>query len=218
MNTFRKDILKLNTICKAAGSNCFMVLVRAAKYSVFNNKKILAHKKVIIKGIENIKSNTTLSIGLGTAGMVHNFDVTYLNIQGSLSFDSNYTIGRGCRIDIAQGAVVTVGAGGYMNVNNTFVIKHKLVIGDGCVISWNCQFLDDDFHELFYTGKVEKGSGIILGNNIWVGCGVQLYKGTFIADGCVIAAGSVVRGRIDEANSLIAGNPAKVVKHDVTWK
>jgi acetyltransferase-like isoleucine patch superfamily enzyme len=217
MLKYRADIMKLRGICNNAGSNLIMVLLRAFRYRLLYNKKILAHKMVVIKGINNITSNNTLTIGLGTAGFVHNYDATYLNIKGKLSFGGNYTIGRGTRMDIAKGAVVTIGTGGYINVNNTFIIKHKLVIGDGCVIAWDCQFLDEDFHELEYQGKIDRKSEIVLGNNIWVGCGVQVYKGTVIPDGCVIAAGAVVRGIIEEKNVLVAGNPGKIIKRNISW-
>jgi len=212
------SLKKMYSICSAADANFFFLLLRTIRYKLFYNRDIIAHKRVIIKGVKNIHGGNTLTIGLGRSRFVHNGDVTYLNIAGSLTFEGNHTIGRGCRIDVAEGATVTIGAGGYLNVKTTIIISNKLQIGKGCVISWNCQFLDDDFHQLNYEGRVEKNSEIILGNNIWVGCGVEFYKGTVIADGCVIAAGSIVRSVISEPNCLVAGNPAKIIKRNVTWK
>ena len=169
------DIKKMRGICKSAGSNFLRTFLRSAGYKIVHKKNIIAHKRVVIKGIQNITSNTTLSIGLGNAGFMHDYDVTYLNIRGRLHFKGNYNIGRGCRIDIGKGAEVTIGEGGYINANNTIIINNKLVIGDNCIISWNCQFLDDDFHELVYEGRIDKKKEIIIGNNVWVGCGVELY-------------------------------------------
>ncbi len=153
LENFANDVKKMRGICKSAGSSFLNTFLRSAKYRVFNKKKIIAHKRAVIKGIENIKSNTTLAIGLGNAGFVHDYDVTYLNIRGILHFQGNYNIGRGCRIDIGENAEVTIGEGGYMNAMNTIIINNKLVIGRDCIISWNCQFLDDDFHELEYEGN-----------------------------------------------------------------
>ena len=221
MNPIKKiitDLRKMRRTCKTAGSGFFATLLKSLVYRILYNKKIVAHRKVIIKGVKNIKSNTVLTIGLGNAGFVHDYDITYLKIDGSLSFKGNYNIGRGCRIDIAEGAEVTFGEGGYTNVNNTFIIKNRLVVGNGCIISWNCQFLDDDFHELEYEGRINKKNEIVLGDHVWVGCGVELYKGAVIPDGCVIAAGSVIRSSIGEENCLVAGNPAKIIKRNVSWR
>ncbi len=211
-------IARIYKICKESDSNFYIVLFNFLRYKIKYRKNILAHERVIIYGAKNIKSNTVLQVGLGNAKFVHEHDVTYLNISGSLFFKGNHTIGRGCRFDIAQGAEMVVGRNGYINANTSFIINHKLVIGDDCAISWNCQFLDEDFHTIEYDGKVDKPNEIELGNHIWVGCDVKIYKGTVIPDGCVIAAGSVVRGNFTEKNALIGGNPAKIIKQNVLWK
>ncbi|KGO89410.1 hypothetical protein Q764_08530 [Flavobacterium suncheonense GH29-5 = DSM 17707] len=127
-------------------------------------------------------------------------------------------MGRGCRFDIAEKAVMTVGKGGYINANSTFIIMHGLTIGDNCVISWDCQFLDEDFHEIDYEGKKTVANEIVIGNHVWIGCGVKIYKGAVIPDGSVIAANSVVRGVFTTPNSLIGGHPARVLKESVHWK
>jgi acetyltransferase-like isoleucine patch superfamily enzyme len=149
---------------------------------------------------------------------MHKSDKTYLNIQGKLIINGISSIGRGCRLDIAKNATVTKGDGGYMNANTLLIISHRLNIGDNCAISWDCQFLDDDFHELQYEGKKESDNAIIIGNNVWIGCGAKIYKGTRIPDGCVVASDSVVKGVFTSEASLIAGSPAKVIKENVSWK
>jgi acetyltransferase-like isoleucine patch superfamily enzyme len=53
-------------------------------------------------------------------------------------------------------------------------------------------------------GPIEVGDDCFIGEN------ALLLPGTVIGRGCIVAAGAVVRGRFAE-NSLIAGNPAKVV-------
>jgi acetyltransferase-like isoleucine patch superfamily enzyme len=173
---------------------------------------------VKINGIENIETNGRLKIGLNYVGFIHKSDKTYLNINGKLSFKGDYSIGRGCRFDIGTNGIVSIGNGGYTNANTTFIIMHQLTIGDNCAISWDCQFLDEDFHEIFYDGKKNHDNSIIIGNNVWIGCGVKIYKGTVIPDNCVIASNSIIKDVFKEKNSLIAGNPAKIIKRNVQWK
>ena len=95
---------------------------------------------------------------------------------------------------------------------------HELVIGDNCAISWDCQFLDEDFHNISYSGKRKVENSIIIGDNVWIGCGVKIYKGTVIPNGCVIASDSIVKGAFYVENSLIGGNPAKTIKENIEWK
>lgn len=95
---------------------------------------------------------------------------------------------------------------------------HGLTIGNGCAIAWGCQFIDEDFHEVIYEGKrnIEKND-IVIGDNVWIGCNVIILKGASVARGSVVAAGSIVNSKFEEENVLIAGNPAKIVRHGVVW-
>lgn len=213
-----KKIIALYRKCKKVESVFVFSLIKHLNYKWFFSKNIFAHHCVRIKGVSNILSDYPLNIGMNYIGFSHKTDKTFLNIQGELKLSGPYSIGRGCRFDIAENAIVTIGKGGYINVNSTFIIMHGLTIGDNCVISWDCQFLDEDFHEIEYEGQKKSSNKIIIGNNVWIGCGVKIYKGTIIPDGTVIAADSVVRGRFIEKNCLIGGHPAKIIKERVNWK
>lgn len=199
-------------------SNYIIVLLRFFWIRIFNNKSFLLHQKVSIKGIKNIEIKGILKVGIDYVGFVHRTDKTYLNIKGKLSIKDNYSIGRGCRFDIGENAIVTIGSGGYINYNTCLIIMYNLHIGDNCAISWNCQFLDDDFHNIEYSGKRTINNSIIIGNNVWIGCGVKIYKGTVIPDGCVIASDTIVKGVFEIENSLIGGNPARVIKENIQWE
>jgi len=176
------------------------------------------HHKTFIKGINNINCNKKLEIGIEYVVFMHRTDKTFLNIQGKLNIKGNYKIGRGCRFDIGKDGYVSIGEGGYMSCNSLIIIMHKLSIGDNCAISWNCQFLDDDFHIISYEGKDDVHNAIEIGNHVWIGCGVKIYKGTRVPDGCVIASDSVVKGIFDKKNCLIGGNPARILKENIQWK
>jgi len=212
-----QKIFRLYQKCRKSGCRFFMVLIRHALLKS-RGLNIMAHQKVSIKGQKNIETRGRLQIGMSFVGFMHKSDRTLLNIRGKALFLGDYSIGRGCRIDIAENATLEVGHTGYVNANTRFIIHHHLKIGQDCAISWDCQFLDDDFHSISYEGKKEKEEGIEIGNHVWIGNYVKIYKGTRIPDGCVIAADSSVRGIFTEKNCLIAGNPARVVKEGVRWE
>ena len=202
---------------KKSDANLVFIFIKAVYYKIIYKKNILAHEKVLIKGIQNIKTENQLRIGVDYVGFCSPKDYTYLNISGQISFESKYSIGRGCRFDIGEGALVKIGKGGYINPFSMLIIMHKLTIGDNCVISWNVQILDEDFHSIQYNNKVEKNKEILIGNNVWIGSGVQIFQGTVIPDGCVVASNSIVRGIFYEKNCIIGGNPAKIIKEKINW-
>lgn len=57
-----------------------------------------------------------------------------------------------------------------------------------------------------------------IGNHVWIASEVKILKGVSIADGCVIALGSIVTKSFDEENILIGGFPAKKIQDNVSWK
>lgn len=55
------------------------------------------------------------------------------------------------------------------------------------------------------------GADTIVGNDVWIGQGARILPGCCIGDGVIIGAGSVVGGSVP-AYTIVAGNPAKVVR------
>lgn len=95
----------------------------------------------------------------------------------------------------------------------------NIEIGDACTMSWGVMLKTDDTHPIYQNGKIiNRSKNIIIGKNVWIGMHASILKNSMIPDGAIVGAYSVVAGRFDEKNTVIAGNPAKVVKHDIEWK
>lgn len=152
--------------CRVSDSSLPLVIGRHIRYRIAG-KNVLANNRVIIKGLRNIHTNGLLKIGMGYVGFVHKHDRTYLNINGSLVFGGAFHIGKGCRFDIGEGAVARFGTG-VVNAESRFVIMHGLTVGDGCVISWGCEFLDEDFHQITYNGRRTKAPSLEVGSHVWL--------------------------------------------------
>jgi acetyltransferase-like isoleucine patch superfamily enzyme len=198
-------------------NNIVYVLLKYAIAKIIYGKSILAHQKATIKGIHKIICEGRLEVGVNYVGFMHRKDRTYLNIQGLMHVRGNCNIGRGCRFDVGKKGCVMIGQDTRINANTKVIIMHHLYIGDNCSISWDCQILDEDFHGFHYEGRKQSEDVIRIGNNVWIGCGVKIYKGTVIPDGCVIASDSIVKGVFHEKNCLIGGHPAKALKENVKW-
>ena len=92
-------------------------------------------------------------------------------------------------------------------------------IGDRVAVAANCTFaptnheykrIDVSFREQGF--RPSKG-GIMVENDVWIGANSVLLDGAVLREGCVIAAGSVVRGEIP-AFSIYGGNPIK----EIGWR
>lgn len=103
--------------------------------------------------------------------------------------------------------------------------KEKLVIGNYVSIAPDVKFLLGGNHNLntfsTYPFKVmvlgekseawSKGT-IVVEDDVWIGMNVLILSGVTIGKGAVIAAGSVVTKDVPRY-SIVAGNPAKVIKY-----
>lgn len=84
-------------------------------------------------------------------------------------------------------------------------------IGDHVTITDGVQFITHDggvwvFREQY--PDIELFGRIKIGSNVFIGLNSIILPNTEIADNCIIAAGSVVKGKY-EPNGIIAGVPAK---------
>ena len=64
-----------------------------------------------------------------------------------------------------------------------------------------------------WTGINQQADEIEIGDDVWLGANSIILKGAHIGDGCIVAAGAVVTKGSYRPGSIIAGNPARVVKH-----
>ena len=101
----------------------------------------------------------------------------------------------------------------YFNVGCYVSALEELSIGDRCRFGERVSIHDED--HLFEPRGVDRGryrtSPVIIGDDVWVGAGSIVLRGTRIGDGAVVAAGSVVRGEVPP-HTLVAGAPARVIR------
>lgn len=201
--------------CRAIGESVFLTLVRYA-FNRLRGVNLLQSGNCEIRGRENMEIGGVLQVGMDYQGFTHRRDRTLLNVRGKLECRSDFSIGKGCRIDIGPDAEVSLGKG-YINGLTNLIISDRLTIGEGCAIAWGCELLDSDFHKIEYDGAVEKAGGITIGDNVWIGNGVTIARGANLPDGTVVAACSLVNKAFTEPNTLIGGVPAKVLRRGVSW-
>lgn len=125
----------------------------------------------------------------------------------------------GKNVNIETGAVfaddVRLGDNSGIGVNAT--ISRGVTIGKDVMMGPECTILTSN-HGMLDNGipmwkqEFSETRPVIIGNNCWIGTRVIILPGVTLGDGCVVGAGSVVTKSFEE-NSIIAGNPAKLIKY-----
>ena len=134
----------------------------------------------------------------------------------------------GCSFAIGTNGRCTVGD--FTLMNGALVMAEELIeIGSYCLISWNVGIADSDFHPIdptqrridacalapYYKERPPRPpirtAPVRIADNVWIGMNAVILKGVTIGENAVVAAGSVVSKNV-AANTVVAGNPAVVVK------
>lgn len=133
-------------------------------------------------------------------------DVTF-DGKTSISFAARYcnrpTLEVGDRSLISHGCSLTIG--------------RRITIGRYCMLAGGVWMADSSGHPTDPTDRLaglpapdNRVRPIVVGDNVWIGTRAMILPGTTIGEGCVVAAGAVVRGELPPY-SVVAGNPARVV-------
>jgi acetyltransferase-like isoleucine patch superfamily enzyme len=93
--------------------------------------------------------------------------------------------------------------------------RKRVEIKDNTIVAWDCIIMDRDYHAT--SGITEMIKPILIKKNVWIGCRAIILKGVTIGEGAIVAAGSVVTKDVDPF-TVVAGNPARSIKHVKRWK
>ena len=146
-------------------------------------------------------------------------DRAVLDIRGTLVLRNEANFGAGSKLSIGKKATLTIGKWFTNTAKGTIVCADNITIGDKVLASWDTLIMDTDFHACINTLTGKKGpvkAPVTIGDNVWIGARSTILKGTAIANGCIIGASSLVNKSFEKENSLIAGNPARIVKENIT--
>lgn len=134
---------------------------------------------------------------------------------------------RGSRIVIGPHSVIDsfvkvkpAGGAGDLVIGSHCVINsgcvlytgHGIQMGDHVAVAANCTFAPvnhayQDRHRLIREqGFLPSKGGIVIEDDVWIGANVVLLDGAVLRRGCVVGAGSIVRGELD-AYGIYAGQP-----------
>jgi acetyltransferase-like isoleucine patch superfamily enzyme len=150
-----------------------------------------------------------------------------LNIIGHkyIEFGSNILIGKSLRLEAIKLLTnentpqIVIGNNVQINDYCHFGSCKLIEIKDGCLIASRV-FITDHFHGKSDINSFElmplnrdiyiKGS-VIINENCWIGEGVSIMPNITLGKNCIVGSNSVVTKSFPP-NSIIAGNPAKIIR------
>ena len=127
------------------------------------------------------------------------------------------SVNCGTRISVVENAHLEIGPGTAIGHDSFITCFNHIVIGSGCLFSWNVNVFDGNVHALMISGVEQpRVKTVSIGHQVWIGTGAVVMSAT-IGDGSVVGAGSVVTSDVPDG-VVVAGNPARVVKKDASWR
>jgi acetyltransferase-like isoleucine patch superfamily enzyme len=132
-----------------------------------------------------------------------------------------------------ENAIIEIGSDTFIG-GGLFIASERIFIGNDVMFSWGCTVSDTDAHSIKWEERkndvkewkrgIDEGKegayknwdkvntkAVVIGHKCWIGFNSIILKGVTLSVECVVGAGSVVT-RSFEKGSIIAGNPASIIK------
>lgn len=142
-----------------------------------------------------------------------------LSVEG-MSFGDNVSIGKNTTIE-CSGSLKNIGKGlrignnvglgshGFWGCAGGIEVGNDTIFGNYVSLHSENHNFSDCHKPVRLQGVTRKG--IKIGAGCWIGAKVTILDGTKLGDGCIVAAGAVVRGTFPTM-AIIGGIPAKILK------
>lgn len=188
----------------------FVGSVSSFMNKIYNKLSFIYYK--VISG-KNLMVNGKIKI-CGTKGKIVIGNDVVIN-------SSKYAIpiGYTCRTVfwiLGDGKIIIGDNSGMSNV--ALCSQTSISIGNNVMLGGGVKIYDTDFHSIDYierrninTDKGRKSKAIIIEDDVFIGAGSMILKGSHIGARSIIGAGSVVSGIIP-AGEIWGGNPVKFIR------
>lgn len=130
---------------------------------------------------------------------------------------------QGASVLVGNKAILTIKSGATLGDEAEIICKKRITIGAMVGVTWQCQITDFASHFVMdcKTGRVRTVfRDVVIGDYCWIGNRSTVQPGTYLPDHTIVGSNSLLNKDYIKMGiqpySLIGGQPARLVKTDLT--
>lgn len=213
ISLFNGIYIRLFTSVRSPKSVFTLTKIKTNKFNKTDiSRSTLVNSKIFVSGKDN-------TVRIDHVNM-KNTDIRIKGQGNNFIIDSNVILhngtialrGNNCTIRIKKES-------SFNGVRMVNVGKDNLIeIGENCLFADHIEVWASDTHAIYDAeGQfINPEKSIIIRDHVWVGSYTKILKGVTIGEGAVLGMNTFVVKDIP-AKALAVGNPAKVIRENVTW-
>lgn len=125
---------------------------------------------------------------------------------GKLEIGDSFRMRDGATLRVRKSGTCKIGKNVSLNSNNIIACHESVMIGDNVQFSPNVQIYDHD-HDYRAEGGISamryQTTPVVIGNDCWIGANTVILRGTELGEGCVVGAGSVLKGKYPAGSVIV---------------
>ena len=198
--------MKINNVMCIFCSNIQMVLIKMFSSGIRYHPLLLKKWSATVETKNGGKLHLCRKVRLQERSLVR--------ASGTVILGEGSEIGVNAEVVASEGGCVNMGPRVFLNRNCIVVACDSIEIGEGTAIGCNVIILDHD-HKYVSEGPQPwnevKTASVQIGKNVWIGANAVILPGSDIGDNAVIAAGSIVKGKVPGATLFVQKKSAEFI-------
>lgn len=166
-----------------------------------------------------IKGNNNI-IKIEKGYHLDNIDIYLFGDNNVIEIKKDTHIFGPCQLRCDNGSKILIGEDVGLRGVKIYARNGIITFGKSCMLSYGINIRNTDSHPVIdvSSGKIlNPEKDIHIGDHVWIAENATILKGVNIGNDSIVGTGAIVTKNVPP-NSIVAGNPGRVVKTDINWR